>query len=226
MSKKPASIKDFHIDRGRSGDILHGWVKAFPKPRKEIIADTGLSEDTFNGCIYGRSNEVSLERVLKIALVTGHSLAEYLALVMPPSDEIDFADRIKFPNDPDTAATYAEIFAQNAERFAQEPPTAHSIDVPFEMYSHIVEEHRRQIDQLQAVYAIIIDALQKQIEDLRADRDAIRQQHINDMQQLTTLHAENMKRADDQIYRLRRRCACLGGNDYADVGPKQSNKEG
>ena len=219
MNRKPLSLREFHFDRTKSGEVLHAWVKTCPKQRKEIIADTGLSEDAFNNCIYGRSQDLYIDRAFKIAVATGHTLSEYIARVLPPPDELDFANRIRMPNVDELTATYAEIFAAYADAAAATTDVAQIADMPSGFYRKITEEHNRQLDRFRNVYATLVESMKKQIDDLRADRDAMRQQHAEELRQMERLYAENIARADDQIFRLRRRCAHLGGKDYDDVLP-------
>lgn len=217
MPRKPLSLKEFHFDRTKSGEVLHSWVKNCPKPRKEIIAETGLSEDAFSNCIYGRSQDLYIDRAFKIAVATGHTLSEYIARALPPPDEIDFADRIRMPHVEELTATYAEIFASYADTALQTTDVVQNVDIPSGFYKKITEEHNHQLDRFRNVYATLVESMKQQIEDLRADRDEMRRQFDEHLRQMERLYAENIARADDQIFRLRRRCACLGGHDYDDV---------
>lgn len=93
MSKKPLSIVDFRFDPVRSGKILSKWIADSGKTRDEVATETGISTHTVSNMVYAKVCDLKLEFVFKIAVVTGHSVCEYIALMLKEED-IDFADRI------------------------------------------------------------------------------------------------------------------------------------
>lgn len=93
MSKKPLTIVDFRFDPVRSGKILSKWIADSGKTRDEVATETGISTHTVSNMVYAKVCDLKLEFVFKIAVVTGHSVCEYIALMLKEED-IDFADRI------------------------------------------------------------------------------------------------------------------------------------
>ncbi len=87
------NLLTFHFDPEKSGRILKGWAKNAGVSQQTIADDTGYTYDTINNSLHGKVKELSLERVFKIAVRTGHSVCEYIRLMLQDED-IDFADQI------------------------------------------------------------------------------------------------------------------------------------
>lgn len=94
------NLKNFHFDQDKSGRILNGWAKDAGVSIKTLGDDTGYTFDTINNSLHGKIKDLSLERVFKIATRTGHSVCEYILLMLQDED-IDFADQIHVLRNPD-----------------------------------------------------------------------------------------------------------------------------
>ena len=94
------SLKTFHFDAKKSGSILKEWAKSAGMSYQRVADETAYSYDTINNSLSGKIVELSLERVFKIATCTGHSVCEYIRLMLKDED-IDFADRIHVLRDAD-----------------------------------------------------------------------------------------------------------------------------
>ena len=94
------NLKNFHFDQDKSGRILNGWAKDAGVSIKTLGDDTGYTFDTINNSLHGKIKDLSLERVFKIATRTGHSVCEYILLMLKDED-IDFADQIHVLRSPD-----------------------------------------------------------------------------------------------------------------------------
>ena len=94
------NLKNFHFDQDKSGRILNGWAKDAGVSIKTLGDDTGYTFDTINNSLHGKIKDLSLERVFKIATRTGHSVCEYILLMLQDED-IDFADQIHVLRSPD-----------------------------------------------------------------------------------------------------------------------------
>lgn len=123
-------LKNFHFDQDKSGRILNGWAKDAGVSIKTLGDDTGYTFDTINNSLHGKIKDLSLERVFKIATRTGHSVCEYILLMLKDED-IDFADQIhvlrskdmilvplnetaeKLPEKQNTNLVQAHVFDQN-----------------------------------------------------------------------------------------------------------------
>lgn len=124
-------LKNFHFDQDKSGRILNGWAKDAGVSIKTLGDDTGYTFDTINNSLHGKIKDLSLERVFKIAIRTGHSVCEYILLMLQDED-IDFADQIhvlrskdmilvplnetaeKLPEKQNTNLVQAHVFDQNS----------------------------------------------------------------------------------------------------------------
>lgn len=125
------NLKNFHFDQDKSGRILNGWAKDAGVSIKTLGDDTGYTFDTINNSLHGKIKDLSLERVFKIATRTGHSVCEYILLMLKDED-IDFADQIhvlrskdmilvplnetaeKLPEKQNTNLVQAHVFDQNS----------------------------------------------------------------------------------------------------------------
>lgn len=94
------NLKNFHFDQDKSGKILNKWAKDAGVSIKTLGDDTGYTFDTINNSLHGKIKDLSLERVFKIATRTGHSVCEYILLMLKDED-IDFADQIHVLRSPD-----------------------------------------------------------------------------------------------------------------------------
>lgn len=80
------TLISFHFDPKKSGQILKDWAKGAGMSYQRIADVTGYSYDTINNSFAGRVSEISLERVFKVATCTGHSVTEYIALMLQGED--------------------------------------------------------------------------------------------------------------------------------------------
>ena len=92
MSAKK-SLQAYQIDPSKSAAIFKRWARDAGMSYNRVASETGYSYDTINNIMAGRISDIGLERVLKIAVCTGHTVGEFLLEVMDGED-IDFADKI------------------------------------------------------------------------------------------------------------------------------------
>lgn len=92
MSAKK-SLQAYQIDPSKSAAIFKRWARDAGMSYNRVASDTGYSYDTINNIMAGRISDIGLERVLKIAVCTGHTVGEFLLEVLDGED-IDFADKI------------------------------------------------------------------------------------------------------------------------------------
>lgn len=79
-------LANFHFDPVKSGRILRQWLNEKGMTASDASALTGISYDTISNCMAGRLKEVSLDRSFKIALITGHSIQEYVDWMLDGED--------------------------------------------------------------------------------------------------------------------------------------------
>ena len=174
-----ASLKNFHFDPEKSGRILNGWAKESGIGIRALADDTGYTYDTTNNSLHGKIKDLSLERVFKFATRTGHSVCEYILLMLQDED-IDFADQIhvlrspdmilvplndtkdKLPVKQDTKLVQTHVFDQNS-------PEVQAV------YRAVMEQatvvHQANIERIKNIYDKAIsdqsDAHDKHIETVR-----------------------------------------------------------
>lgn len=154
------NLKNFHFDQDKSGKILNKWAKDAGVSIKTLGDDTGYTFDTINNSLHGKIKDLSLERVFKIATRTGHSVCEYILLMLKDED-IDFADQIHVLRSPDmilvplndTAEKLPEKQNTNlvqAHVFDQNSPEVQAV------YRAIMEQatavHQANLDRVKGIY--------------------------------------------------------------------------
>lgn len=140
------NLKNFHFDPDKSARILNGWAKDAGVSIKKLGDETGYTLDTINNTLHGKVKDLSLERVFKIAASTGHSVCEYIILMLQDED-IDFSSQIHVQIQDMTIAPLNET----NEKF----PTNEGTSI---VQSHVVDPKSTEV---QAVYHAIMEETTK-----------------------------------------------------------------
>ena len=140
------NLKNFHFDPDKSARILNGWTKDAGVSIKKLGDETGYTFDTINNTLHGKVKDLSLERVFKIAASTGHSVCEYILLMLQDED-IDFSGQIHMTSQD---MTIGPINGTN-DKFPTDEGTALG-------QSHVVDPKRPEV---QAVYHAIMEETTK-----------------------------------------------------------------
>lgn len=137
------SLKEYHFNPEKSGKILNEWVKKSGMSCQKVADETNYSYDTMNNSLHGKIKDLSLERVFKISVITGHSVCEYLRLMLLGED-IDFADKIHVLRD----AEYSLVPLNDTPVQTSVQPPAKDNTTPknHELYE-IVMEKAREVNQ-------------------------------------------------------------------------------
>lgn len=110
------SLITFRFDPEKSGSVLKRFAKDAGMSYQKLADSIGYSYDTINNSLSGKIKELSLERVFKICTITGHSVCEYLRLMLQDED-IDFADKIHVLREADfVLVPYAETTVQDTQK--------------------------------------------------------------------------------------------------------------
>lgn len=138
------SLKEFHFDPEKSGQILKDWAKGAGKSYQKVAEETNYSYDTINNSLHGKIKELSLERVFKVSVCTGHSVCEYIRLMLKDED-IDFADKIHvLAGDDYTLVPYKEATPEPVhDRVQGRVPDTR---IPQDVYA-LVMEKAREVNQ-------------------------------------------------------------------------------
>lgn len=197
MGNKPQTLAEFHFDKEKSGDILRRWVDESGLTRNEIAEKVGMSVHTLNNSLYGKVQDLSIDRTFKISVATGHSVCEYIRLMLK-DENIDFADQIHVLRDVDmTLVKYTEAHGQHVPAKPSEPPTDDMLDRFRRVYDTVIAQLRDQVQQLKDSREIMRQQYQQQLETME-------RQHVIHNTAIETHHAEAMQRADREIDRLQK----------------------
>lgn len=98
------SLQNYQINTQRSGEILRRWLAEKHISQASAAQRMGITEDTLAGCLRGNVKQPSLTYVLKLCIMTGHTMEEYLRLVLA-DDPIEFAEDIRWTDAPEMVQT-------------------------------------------------------------------------------------------------------------------------
>lgn len=196
------SLQDYHFDPKRSGEILKKWAKESGLSYSEIAEQTGYSPDTINNSLSGKIKELSLERVFKIAVLTGHSVCEFLRLMLD-GEEIDFADQIHVLTDkPLHMVKYKDTLPQEKAPAAV-LPEHHTDDATLDRFRRVHGDYA----------AAIRDQTQQQLETMerqhKIHNDTMEKYHQQHIHTLEEKHKEVTEQLERENARLRRRSTWL-----------------
>lgn len=202
---KPQSLADFHFDPAKSGKILKSWIQNAGVSYAYVSKETGITQDTLNNCLRGLVQDLRIERVFKIGLVTGHTVQEYITEMLK-EEEIDFADQVNELNAQPIVAAVVEV-PQPAD--VPIKPEAKPLPVDFEAYAQRLHLEQNEIlDRFKLVYGAYIEQLKEGREIMKAQYErqieALERKHQEYAEELKKAHADTLARADEEIKRLRK----------------------
>lgn len=202
MGNKPQTLAEFHFDKEKSGEILRRWVDDSGYTRNQIAEKIGMPVHTLNNSLYGKVQDLSVDRTFKIAVVTGHSVCEYIRLMLQ-DENIDFAEDIHVLRDVEmTLVKYTEASGQHTPVPPAEPLSDAMLDRFKRVYDVTIGQLRDQVQQLKDSREIMRQQYQQQLETME-------RQHVIHNTAMETHHAEAMQRADKEIERLQTQNARL-----------------
>lgn len=184
----PQSLAQFHFDKEKSGKILRKWAEDCGLTRQELSDKTGIPVATLNNSLYGKVQDLTIDRTFKIATATGHCLCEYIKLQLE-DENIDFANEVHVLRDGVTHKPSTVIIDDH--HTTNEAAPDHLLDRFKRVYDGVITQMRDQITQLKESRAIMQDQYKEQI---KAMEDA---------------HKVTLERADKQIARLEKQNARL-----------------
>ena len=110
----------FSFDMTKAGQILKRYIEESGFSQRQLARHIGMTDDMLSNILRGQNKEISLERVFKICVATGHSICDFLREMLE-DEEIDFRadfDAICHPHAADFAddsANRCVVFRQNEE---------------------------------------------------------------------------------------------------------------
>lgn len=190
------TLLEYHFDPKKSGEILKRWVKDAGMSYAEVADQTGYSQDTINNSLSGKIKELSLERVFKIAVLTGHSVCEYLREMLDGAD-IAFADRIHVLTDkPLHMVKYTDTIAPSLPAVL---PEHHTDDATLDRFRRIHGDYAAAIREQTKQQ---LDTMERQHREHNSTVEKLHAAHLDD---LYKNHAEVVAKLELENKRLRKR---------------------
>lgn len=175
------NLKNYHLDQKKSGMILKAWIKDAGYSYSDVAEETGFSLDTINNSLSGKVSDPRLERVFKIAVITGHSVCEYLQLMLEDED-IDFADRV-------------HVLRSDEDMHLRTIDTAPQASHASPEHNISQDEMNSILDRFKRVYESVINQLRDQIAQLKESRKIMKEQYeqqLQKMEEQQRMHDESL----------------------------------
>lgn len=213
------SIKNFQLDKRKSGEIFKRWLKEAGLTYREGADETGIPYDTLNNTLNGK-NELGLERALKLCVVTRHTFAEYIQELCEGYDHVDFAEELKW-----AIASKVEIIQESNTEVVTNTslpamPAAPTVNVTtvemknesrlsvaqeFEGCIRLVnEEHERSLDRFKVLHANYLEKLEGSFHETLKAKDAQIQQMKEDEAKVEKAHDEHIETLESTKKNLRK----------------------
>lgn len=170
-----ANLQNFHFDPVKSGQILNNWAKQAGVSIKTLGDETGYTYDTTNNSLHGKIKDLSLERVFKFAVRTGHSVCEYIRLMLQDED-IDFADQIHVLREADfQLVPYSETLETSVKQ-----QDTNLVQAPvFDKNSPEVQVvYRAVMEQATVVHQANIERIKNIYDKAISDQEKVHDKHI------------------------------------------------
>ena len=143
------SLLSFSFDKAVVGAILKEWIIEAGFSFAQVARMVGMTDDMLSNVLCGRNKEVSLDRVIKICVVTSHTIDE---LILRSTDGIDtdFSMPVSayVTDSPHHAEPSANISGKTVNMEAGMMPAE------FNQYvSHMDAHNEKMLDRFKAVHA-------------------------------------------------------------------------
>ena len=197
------TITTFNFDRAKAGKVMKQFIADSEYSQSQVAQMAGITDDMMSNVLAGRNKDIGFERVFKICVITGHSICEFIRLMLEDED-VDF-----FTKDgcvichPQKTEVIPQITAQNVkmeeqgfsgEAFNRYVERSEKLsESNMERFRRIHEENRREAAEQ---YKASIARYEHQIQ-------IINQEHKNDMEEVKAAHAETVRILTKQNKRLR-----------------------
>ena len=79
----------FSFDKAKAGQILKRYIENSGFSQRQLAQHIGMTDDMMSNVLRGQNKEISLERVFKICIATGHSICDFVREMLE-WEEIDF----------------------------------------------------------------------------------------------------------------------------------------
>lgn len=203
MDQHEQTLAQFHFSREKSGLILRQWVKEAGLTRAQLEKITGIPKNTLDNSLYGKVQELTIDRTFKIATATGHCICEYIQLQLQ-DEHIAFADEVHVLREANLEKQKALPSATIVEKHHAKGESVPDqlLDRFKRIYEGTIAQLKDQIEQLKDSRTIMQEQYEHQIE-------AMARQHAEHNKSMSDNHSEAMSRADAQIERLEKQVGRL-----------------
>lgn len=151
------TINFFHFDKNKSGTLLKKWLKDSGLSQHRAAELTGIHEDTLSNCLSGRVQDIKFEIVFKVAIITGHTVDDYIRAMLDGEDVSFYCKAFPPAGSPDPAASAPMTEMERAS-------AAHEKEMAF-----VTALYEKQIERLEKLHA-------ERIADLKSDLIALKQE--------------------------------------------------
>lgn len=204
------TLATFHFDKSKSACILKSWVKDSNLSYRQLDELTQIPYDTITNYMTGRVQDLKLEIIFKICVATGHSICEFISLMLD-GIEINFADQLIT----EPPAAHEEITElPDAPPPPPEMPSITIHDLP-ESLQQIHQEHESQLNRFRAVHMHYVGQLQeyhsRSLTRYEKQIDVINAEHAKHIESMECAHEKALHLLENQVTHFRRRSWWLGG---------------
>lgn len=201
---KLQNLADFHFEPAKSGKILKKWIQDAGVSYAYVSKETGITPDTLNNCTRGLVQDLRIERVFKIGLVTGHTVDEYIFETMK-DEEIDFVDQIAEVYTADNSAPVIETKPAPVSQPEHKETHAAAFE---EISLRLHAEQNEILNRFKNVYTAYVEQLKESREIMKQQYekqlDTMERQHREHYAEIEKAHRANIDRADAENVRLRK----------------------
>ena len=198
------TITTYNFDRAKAGKIMKQFISDSAYNQSQVAQMASMTDDMMSNVLAGRNKEIGFERVFKICVITGHSICEFIRLMLEDED-VDFYTKegcvICYPQKTDVVP---QITGTNVKY------DGHGMD-PKE-FNHYVEHMDKQnaevLERFKNLHegnrTLMAEQYRQSIKRYEDQIKIITEEHKDDMKAIKDAHAETVGILTEQNKRLRR----------------------
>lgn len=198
------TITTFNFDRAKAGKVMKQFIADSAYSQSQVAQMAGITDDMMSNVLAGRNKDIGFERVFKICVITGHSICEFIRLMLEDED-VDFFTKegcvICYPQKTEAAP---QISGTNVKY------DGHGMN-PKE-FNHYVEHMDKQnadvLERFKILHegnrTLMAEQYRQSIKRYEDQIKIITEEHKDDMRAIKDAHAETVGILTEQNKRLRR----------------------
>lgn len=205
------TITTFNFSLAKAGKIMKQFIEDSEYSQSQVAQMANMTDDMMYNVLAGRNREIGFERVFKICVITGHSICEFIRLMLEDED-VDFFTKdgcvICHPQKTEAAP---QITGTNVKY------DGHGMDS--KEFNHYVEHMDKQnadvLERFKKLHEgnrdLMAEQYKQSIKRYENQIQIINEEHKNDMEAVKAAHAETVGILKEQNKRLRRTSWILFG---------------